>query len=244
MPSGIYPRTLEHNAKISASAKIVQNYSEVRAKQIETRRKNGMPWHSEETKQKMRKPKSEKAKANIKAATTRPEVKAKRVETRRKNGEPWFSEATRVNMKEAAGRPEVRARRKNLWADPEWKKKQLKAIFKGLRLLPNKPEKFLDKLFQQLFLNQIKYTGDGKDEDSIVAGRCPDFIFTDGQKKIIEHFGDFHHGEGRTGIPNEQHEQERINLFARYGYQTLVIWEHELEDIDILQKKIFEFVTI
>jgi len=129
------------------------------------------------------------------------------------------------------------------WQDPKRKKKRLAAIFKGLNLLPNKPEKFLDKLFQQLFPNQIKYTGDGKDEDSIVAGKCPDFIFIDGQKKIIEFFGDYWHGEGRTGIPNEQHEQQRIDCFAKYGYQTLVIWEHELEDIDAITNRFTEFCS-
>jgi len=115
------------------------------------------------------------------------------------------------------------------WADPEHKEKHLKAIFKGLKLLPNKPEKFLIKLLQELFPNQWKYTGDGKNEDSFVAGKCPDFVHVN-QKKIIEHFGDYHHGEKVTGIPNEQHEQERIDCFAQHGYQTLIIWEHELKD--------------
>lgn len=128
-----------------------------------------------------------------------------------------------------------------LWKDPKYRKKQLRAILKGCKISPNKPEKFLDGLFQQLFPNQIKYTGDGKDEDSIVAGRCPDFIFVDGQKKIIEFFGEFWHGEKRTGVPNELHEQERKNRFTEEGYQTLIIWEHELEDVEKLMMKITKF---
>ena len=129
------------------------------------------------------------------------------------------------------------------WANPEIREKQLKAIFKGLKLLPNRPEKFLIKLLQKLFPNQWKYIGDGKDENSIVAGKCPDFIHTDNQRKIIEHFGDYWHGEEVTGIPNERHEQERIDLFAKYGYQTLIIWEHELNDKESLSKKLIEFCS-
>lgn len=45
----------------------------------------------------------------------------------------------------------------------------------------------------------------------------------------------------RIGVPNEQHEQERINYFAQLGYQTLIIWEHELENKVELITKLQEF---
>lgn len=138
-------------------------------------------------------------------------------------------------------RPEVKEKMsssiKKLWQDPGYVSKQM--IARGVS--PNKPEKFLYEVFQRLFPNQIRYTGDGKDENFIIAGKCPDFTFTDGQKKIIEFFGGWWHGEGRTGVPNEQHEQERIDLFAKHGYQTLVIWEHELENIGTLQDRLLVF---
>lgn len=159
-----------------------------------------------------------------------------------KSGTPW-SEETRKKIVEAlVGRlcPEHSKRMKQFWADPEYREKQLKVVFKGLKLLPNKPEKFITKLLQRLLPDLWKYIGDGKDEDSIIAGKCPDFVCIS-QKKIIEYFGDYWHGEERTGIPNERHEQERINCFAKEGYQTLVIWEHELEDTKKLKKRILEF---
>lgn len=126
------------------------------------------------------------------------------------------------------------------WADPETKEKHLKAIFKGLRLLPNKPEKLIIILLQRLFPDLWRYAGDGKDGDSIVAGKSPDFIHTR-ERKIIEFFGDFWHGESRTGISNKQHEKERIDLFAQHGYQTLVIWEYELEDIEKVKDRLIVF---
>jgi len=118
------------------------------------------------------------------------------------------------------------------WQNPEYVKKVLR------KCSPNKPESFLIELFQQFCPNKYKYVGNGKFS---LAGKNPDFVNIDGQKKIIEHFGDFHHGEERTGISNEQHVQERIDLFAKYGYKTLIIWEHELEDVEKLVEKIFVF---
>lgn len=153
-----------------------------------------------------------------------------------------------ISAKITHNRPEVREKKRQValefWEDLKNREERVKAIIKGSRVNPNKPEKFLDKLFQDLFPNQIKYTGDGKDKNSIIGGRCPDFIFTDGQKKIVEHFGDYHHGEERMGIPNKQHEQERMVHFAKFGYQTLIIWQHELEDVEKLTEKILNFRSI
>ena len=75
-------------------------------------------------------------------------------------------------------------------------------------------------------------------------------ININGQKKIIELFGDRYHGEKFRSryqndfLLNEQHEQERIDYFAKEGYETLIIWEHELEDIDTLQDKLLRFEKV
>lgn len=100
------------------------------------------------------------------------------------------------------------------------------------------------KLLQELFPNQWKYTGDGKDEDSIVASKVPDFINITGQKKIIEMFGNYWHGKKITGRTKKEEENQRINHFAKYGYQTLIIWEHELENLNLLIEKIVKFTQL
>ena len=41
---------------------------------------------------------------------------------------------------------------------------------------------------------------------------------------------------------NEEHVQQRINHFKSFGYDTLVIWESELKDMDKLIIKLQEFV--
>ena len=54
----------------------------------------------------------------------------------------------------------------------------------------------------------------------IIQGKCPDFIHTEGKKKIIELFGE------RWHKPEE--EATRIEFFARAGYQVLIVWQKEL----------------
>jgi very-short-patch-repair endonuclease len=115
---------------------------------------------------------------------------------------------------------------KRLWQDPNYIAMQMRA--RGVR--PNKTEKFLTKLFQKLYPNQWKYVGDGQ---FILAGKCPDFVNVNGQKKIIELFGEHVH--------KPEEEQERTILFSRYGYQTLVIWFKELNNMERLIERVTNF---
>ncbi len=127
------------------------------------------------------------------------------------------------------------------WQNPVNRSYNVRATLLGNKVKPNKPEKFLTKLLQKLFPNEWKYVGDGQ---FILAGKCPDFININGQKKIIELFGDYWHSEEVTGISKEQHEQERVDHFTQYGYQTLVIWECELKDIKSIENKIIDFDSL
>jgi len=127
---------------------------------------------------------------------------------------------------------------KKKWQDPTFREKQLETIFKGLNLKPTKPEKQFDKLLQELFPNEYRYVGDGT---VLIGYKNPDFINVNGQKKLIEIYGDYWHGEQRTGRTKIEEENQRINHFIRYGYQTLIIWEYELEDINDVVNKLKEF---
>lgn len=152
----------------------------------------------------------------------------------------------RVKMSVAAkfrsNRPEAIERKRiekiKHWQNLSYKNRVIRATILGNKRKPNKPEKFLDEILQQLFPNEWKYVGDGQ---VIIGGKCPDFININGQKKIIELFGDYWHGEERTGIPNEQHVKEKMDLFMQYGYHTLIIWEHELKNICEVVHKIERF---
>ena len=105
-----------------------------------------------------------------------------------------------------------------------------------------KPEIQLNRLLQKLFPGQWKYVGDASFWVTSNGKHLnPDFINIAGQKKIIEMNGDYWHGEKRTGRTKEEEEQQRVDLFTELGYQTLIVWQHELEDTDTLKSKVIEF---
>lgn len=117
---------------------------------------------------------------------------------------------------------------KERWSDPDFAKKNWKAFNRR----PTKPEELLLKILNNLIPNEYKYVGNG---EFILGGKCPDFININGQKKLIELYGDYWH--------KGQNPQNRIDYFKKYGFNTLVIWEHELKETD-LENRILEFNKI
>ena len=105
-----------------------------------------------------------------------------------------------------------------------------KACLKASHIKPNGKEIFMMDLLNNLFPDQYKYVGDG---EVIIGGKNPDFINVNGQKKVIEYYGDrWHQGDN---------PQDRIDVFADYGFDCLIIWGSELKNMDrVVQRlKIF-----
>lgn len=134
-------------------------------------------------------------------------------------------------------RPSVRIKHRNnaikQWSD----KKSRDKILDGLNLKPNKPEKILIKIMREIN-SGFKYVGDGK--YWISDGDCnfnPDFILLK-KKKIIEFFGDYWHN-----IPkNKRRDVKRIVAYKKRGFNTLVIWEHELKNVSDVVFRIKNFM--
>lgn len=127
-----------------------------------------------------------------------------------------------------------KAKMLKLWKNPKYREKQLSAIINGLKLKPNKPEKLLNTLLNKLYSKEYKYVGDG---EIFIAGFVPDFINCNGQKKIIELYGDYWHNLRKV----KKRDEQRLKIYAKYGYKTLIIWEHELKDLTKLKNKILKF---
>jgi len=108
---------------------------------------------------------------------------------------------------------------------------------RGMNIQPNKPEQ---KLIELISHNQLPfvYVGDGS---VIIERKCPDFINVNGRKQVIELFGDYWHAPNITGKSREGEEQYRIDIFAKYGFSTLIIWEHELKEPSKVLTKLREF---
>lgn len=143
-----------------------------------------------------------------------------------------MTESYRENMIKAVNAPEVlekkRIKSKKLWEDENYVRK-LQAAY---HIKPNKPETILLNLLNALFPEEWKYTGD---LSMVINGKCPDFVNCNGQKKIIEMFGDYWH--------KGEKESDRAACFSSYGYETLVIWEKELKNIDKVKNKIIDFAN-
>ncbi|KNZ69404.1 hypothetical protein Tfer_2043 [Thermincola ferriacetica] len=112
-----------------------------------------------------------------------------------------------------------------LWQDPDFARKVLEGLHQQTR-----PEQLMEQLLNELFPGEYRYVGDGQ---LTIGGKVPDFANVNGQKKLIEVFGDYWH-EG-------QDPQERIDFFRQYGFDCLVIWESELEDLEEVAEKLRQF---
>lgn len=97
---------------------------------------------------------------------------------------------------------------------------------------PNKLEQKVIELIQEMEL-PYKYVGDGQ---VILNGYNPDFINTNGKKKVIEVFGDYWHGDKAQ----DWHEGElgRMMLYGSLGFDCLIVWESELKDKEALARRI------
>lgn len=115
---------------------------------------------------------------------------------------------------------------KRLWREESYQKK----VARALAIAPNKPEKYLLGLLKELFPGEYEFTGDFK---FWLDGRNPDFMNVNGKKKLIELFGDYWH--------KDDDPKDRIDHYKRFGFDTLVIWEHELENKNKLVNKLEKF---
>lgn len=114
----------------------------------------------------------------------------------------------------------------------------LKKLQKSLHLKPNKPEKILITILKELNLEKYQYTGD---YSFWIDGKNPDFTCIE-EQRVIEYFGGWWHDEKRIQISKEDHEKEKINHYLKNGYKCLIIWEEDLKDLNILIKKIKDFI--
>ena len=100
---------------------------------------------------------------------------------------------------------------------------------------PNRPETIIINLIKQYNLNFI-YVGNSKKWfKGETQSFNPDFINED-KKKIIEFFGNYWHEN------TKEDDRNRLKTYSQYGYQTLVIWENELKNLDKIKNKISNFI--
>lgn len=123
---------------------------------------------------------------------------------------------------------------KSIWKNLDYRDKAIKAQRKSMQIYPNKPEKIVKKLLAKIS-KDYKYTGNGS---FVIDGFNPDFTNINSQKKLIEIYGTYWHKRPEV----IKRDIRRIRSYKKHGYKTLIIWEHELKNIDKVIKRIERFI--
>ncbi len=200
------------------------------------------------------------SKAGKKYHKEHPDFSAKQtIRLRSYRNNPEIMKRMIESFKKTTNNPEykekISQRFKGMWLDPTYKAKMVeimkqrwadkgnpkciqmrKNMMAGMNLRPNKPETIVLNILNDSYPSQWKYTGDGQ---VIIGGLNPDFININGKKLIIELFGDYWHTQK---LKPYRVNEGRVDVYAEYGYKTLIIWERETKDIDVLKHKIDSFV--
>lgn len=123
-----------------------------------------------------------------------------------------FAEARRQKLLDdnPSLKPEVQAKLRDMWADPEFKERTLRAQLKGLFKRPTSLERQFINLIRQEAL-PYKYTGDGS---FLIGFKNPDFVNINGAKICIEVGHNYFH-------PDPWAEKRRAH-FAKYGWECLI----------------------
>lgn len=193
------------------------------------------------------KPESIKLKSKIlKKKWSDPNSKFNSIDSRNKSSismiNCWESKTEREkvdwinNLKE--GWTEEKRNLQSIMLSKKWKTKNFRFKMKeGRRNSPNLQEQELQIILDDLFPNEYKFVGDF---ELFINGKNPDFISLK-NKKVIEFFGAYWHGEHMTGKKETIHEEERTNHFVESGFDCIVIWDYELKEQEILINKLKTF---
>jgi hypothetical protein len=132
------------------------------------------------------------------------------------------------------------------WKDPVFAQK----VIRGWGKCPNNEEISVTNFLKKFLPNEYKFTGDGSIP---VDGLQPDWTNINGQMKLIEYLGEYHHADPNRYEPDDivihgwkasyiwGKDCERIKRLENKGYKVLIIWGREFKDLEKLKQKILEF---
>ena len=121
---------------------------------------------------------------------------------------------------------------KKHWQDPKY----IKIMIKARRTQPNKAELKLNSILQSILPNE--HVLNVKGNIMVLGGKIPDFVNINGRKKVIELFGNYWHKERLRNYTET--EKGRIEYFKKFGWDTLIIWEQELNNEESLKEKLLK----
>lgn len=173
------------------------------------------------------------------------EYRSKMIEERQRRWQdPKFKEKMYVANKKAWENPErkdhMRERIKALWQTSEYREKVVSNVIHSIHERPTNPEKELIGIIEQYNL-PFKYVGDGS---LIIGSLNPDFIHSNGKKKVIEVFGRVFHDpeESFFEVSWKRQYWGRMSYYSQLGYDCLILWDDELKNTERVVGRIEEFL--
>ena len=107
-------------------------------------------------------------------------------------------------------------------------------------------EKRLKKILDNNFPGLFEFVGDGRIS---IGEYYPDFIGKNGKMQIIETLGCYYHhcSKCKKGTIQKQEisiEKNAIRqgIYSIQGYDSLLIWGHEFNDMPVLVEKLRQFI--
>lgn len=160
---------------------------------------------------------------------------------RRSPSTEFTSEVMRKKCRDPEERKRRSIRTRQLWQSKEYVEKTIASLIKSLAKRPNELEQKAIKTLDANFPNEWEYTGDGK----VMLGKLiPDFTNKNGQKKVIEVFGEYWHTGERTKNREERTERGRVKAYQKLGFSCLVLWDRDIENEDRVVKLVKEFMEV
>lgn len=141
---------------------------------------------------------------------------------RRKN----HSDGQKRRFSNPTEREKVSNTMKKHFEDPDF----VKDFMANRNIKPNKLEQFVDNVLQKHFPDEWKFNGDGSC-GVVLNGLIPDFINVNGEKKVIEVFGEAFHNPEKAFMEVTWKRQEfgRKAVFAQLGFNCVVLWGEEIK---------------
>lgn len=101
-------------------------------------------------------------------------------------------------------------------------------LLKRLNVKSKKPNKLEGKVLGIIEQNNLPYTYVGNFK-FILGGRCPDFLNINGDKKVIEVFGEYWHNpllNPRVNI--SKNYNNTLKHYEKYGFDCLILWDYQI----------------
>lgn len=129
---------------------------------------------------------------------------------------------------------------RNRW---KYNKEYVEKVLKSINTKPNKEEILLNDIIQSTIPGEYKINV--RADVMILGGKIPDFVNVNGKKKVIELFGRYWHDNKNLVSSNKNYKrqsyEDRIGFFKNLGWDTLIIWNNELKDLELVKSKLLAF---